>query len=143
MLTSLLAQVVALLFETLHLWWYSSDGDGILVLDILGKMAQASSEVTMSVLLLMLANGWTTLYQEIDIDDGAEIYLPIGALVIMIHVVVAALTFVDIDASHKYHDFAGIQGWVLLALKVSIFAYFYWCHSKTRRAIETRSARYF
>ena len=78
----------------------------------------------MSFLFVLLAGGWTLTYKEIDIDDGAEIYLPLGALLIMLHVVVTALTFIDIDASHKYHDFAGVQGWVLFFIKLFIWVYF-------------------
>ena len=33
----------------------------------------------------------------------------------------------DIDASHKYHDFAGVQGWCLLGLKTVLFLYFGYC----------------
>jgi glycerol uptake facilitator-like aquaporin len=75
---------------------------------VLGKIAQAFSEVVMSALLVILATGWTLTYQELELDDGSELYLPVGALVIMVHVIMSALTFVDLDASHKYHDFAGI-----------------------------------
>jgi hypothetical protein len=45
MLTSIYAQIVSLCLETVHLWYYSTDGEGFMVLDILGKIAQASSEV--------------------------------------------------------------------------------------------------
>ena len=85
----------------------------------------------MSFLLIVLAGGWTVTYQELDIDDGAEIYLPIGALIIMVHIVITALTFVDVDASHKYHDFAGIQGWILFTIKMAIWAFFIYRHRQT------------
>jgi hypothetical protein len=45
MLTSIYAQIVSLCLETVHLWYYSTDGEGFMVLDILGKIAQAGSEV--------------------------------------------------------------------------------------------------
>ena len=75
----------------------------------------------MSALLGMLASGWTLTYQQIELEDDVEIYLPIGAIVTMVHVVMTALTFVDLDASHKYHDFAGIQGFILYGLKFLIW----------------------
>ena len=79
-----------------------------MVLDVLSKIIGGVSEVTMSMLLILLGTGWTMTYQNLDFDDGLEIYLPMTALVVMVQVIVAALTFVDIDASHKYHDFAGL-----------------------------------
>ena len=48
-------------------------------------------------------------------------------LVLIIHIILIALLFIDADASHKYHDFAGIQGWCLIGLKLIIFAYFSYC----------------
>lgn len=62
----------------------------------------------MTILLFSLATGWTITYQEIDLDENMEIYIPIMALVVMVHVLVSALTFIDMDSSHKYHDFAGV-----------------------------------
>ena len=79
-----------------------------MVLDVLSKIVSGLSEVAMSLLLILLATGWTLSYQSLDIDDGLEIYLPMTALIVMVQIIVAALTFVDVDASHKYHDFAGV-----------------------------------
>jgi hypothetical protein len=97
----------------------------------------------MSALLIMLANGWTLTYQEVELDDTAELYLPIAAMVIMVHVIMSALTFVDLDASHKYHDFAGIQGFIMYALKMLIWLCFLWHWNYTNKTIERRSLTYF
>lgn len=51
-----------------------------------------------------------------------EWYLPAGSLIVAIHLVLAAMTYIDFDASHKYHDFAGVQGWVLILLKIILLA---------------------
>ena len=123
---------MATLFATLHLWTYSSDGEGYMVLDVLSKIVGGLSEVAMSLLLILLGTGWTMTYASLDIDDGLEIYLPMTALVVMIQIIVAALTFVDVDAQHKYHDFAGIQGWVLFFLKLLVYAYYLWCMYDTK-----------
>lgn len=110
-----------------HLWLFSSDGEGSTLCDVLSKVSQGFSEVAMSLLLITLASGWKIRFEEIDFDDGLEIYLPMTALVLMVHIILVALTFVDIDASHKYHDFAGVQGWCLVGLKTILFAYFFYC----------------
>ena len=41
-------------------------------------------------------------------DDQIEIFIPGFIFIAVVHIVIATLTFVDIDASHKHHDFAGI-----------------------------------
>lgn len=127
MIYVLACQVTSLLLQLLHLWSYSSNGEGSTFSDVLSKVSQGFSEVAMSLLLIMLASGWKLRFQEIDFDDGLEVYLPMTALVLMVHIILIALTFVDVDASHKYHDFAGMQGWCLLVLKTILFAYFSYC----------------
>ena len=46
----------------LHLWAYSSDGEGYMVLDVLSKITGGLSEVAMSMLLILLGTGWTMTY---------------------------------------------------------------------------------
>lgn len=87
----------------------------------------------MSMLLFWLASGWTLTYQDIDLDDNMEIYIPVMALVVMVHVLLAALTFIDIDSQTKYHDFAGLQGWFLLATKILLWIYFCYVFTKTKK----------
>jgi len=94
-------------------------------------------------LLIALATGWTVLYQQIDIDENLEIYIPVGAFIVMIHIMVAALTFLDVDANHKYHDFAGIQGWVLLITKLVLWVIFAYLHATNQNKVEKRSKSYF
>jgi hypothetical protein len=92
----------------MHCWWYASDGQGVLAFDVFAKIFVCVSEVILCILLLMLASGWTTIYEEIDFDDSLDIYLPIGAVVVVLHIMLAALDYVDVDESHKYHDYAGL-----------------------------------
>ena len=47
-----------------------------------------------------------------------------GSVVIIVHLTLAAMTYIDIDAHHKYHDYSGVQGWVLILLKMGLFLYY-------------------
>ena len=111
----------------LHLYGYSTNGEGYTVFDVLSKIAQGFSEVTLSLLLITLASGWKLRYEDLDLDESVEVYIPATALVLLFHIILIALTFVDVDASHKYHDFAGVQGWCIFALKTILYLYFFWC----------------
>ena len=92
----------------------------------------------MSTLLVLLASGWKLRYDDINSDDNEDVYIPFVAITFIVHIVIAALTFVDLDASHKYHDFAGAQGWVLFVTKTLIFSYFFWCYYETNDACNKR-----
>ena len=88
---------------------------------------QSVAQITMAILILALASGWKLTHSDFDSDEGLEIYMPLTALVLMMEFVCTALTFVDVDASHKYHDYAGLQGWGLFTVKSIVFAYFLYC----------------
>lgn len=86
-----------------------------------------------------MATGWTLTYNDVDVEESIEIYIPAIILIAMVHIIIGVLTFVDIDASHKHHDFAGLQGYILVFLKILIYIYFLWCYLTTRRKIALRS----
>jgi len=47
-----------------------------------------------------------------------------GSLLVGIQMAIAAFDYLDIDASHKYHDFAGLQGWFLILTKLIVLGIF-------------------
>lgn len=75
---------------------------------MMSKICQGFSDVAMAMLLILLARGWKVRFHDIDADDGLDVYIPLTAMIVLIEIMVAALTFVDVDASHKYHDFGGM-----------------------------------
>lgn len=144
MLMSLGFQILSQLMLFIHLWNYSIDGEGVLPTDIISKIFSAISEIIMSMLLIQLISGWTVTYQDIELDDNMEIYVPIMLFIVMVEVIITALTFVDIESSsHRYHDFAGIQGCILLVLKLGIWAYFLYKFIKTKAYVQRKSTRYY
>jgi hypothetical protein len=75
------------------------------VCDVFGVILDMLSECAMTLLILMLAKGWMTTYVKFDFDDGIDVYAPLYMLVLMLHTMMGALTFLDKDSHHKYHDF--------------------------------------
>ena len=86
----------------------------------------------MSILLIMMASGWKLNYKNLDFDDGFDVYLPVTFFILLVEIMLAILTFSDIDAFHKYHDFAGVQGWCLVILKTLVYAWFVYCIYDTK-----------
>lgn len=111
---------------------YAQDGDGIPVLDVLSTMLDMIGECVTTMLVLMLVNGWYTRFKKFDYDDGMEIYGPLFIMVLMIHVIMGAFSYIDQDAYHKYHDFSGWVGWVLIGAKLVLFAVYFWFYDYTR-----------
>lgn len=110
---------------------FARDGEGIPVLEVFGTVFDMISECIMSLLILMLANGWLTRYNKFDFDDGIEIYGPMFVFVIMIHIMFGAFTYIDQDAYHKYHDFHGWVGYCMIGAKLALLAAFFYFYDYT------------
>ena len=125
-------QILGIFSKLVHLWIYSGNGKGYIALDVGSTVLQGISEVIIALLLIFLASGWKLTFEEIEFDDNLEIYVPFSALTFMVQLILCILTVVDMDASHKYHDFAGLQGWMLVILKFALLGFFAYCIWDTR-----------
>ena len=56
----------------------------MLILDLGSNVLQGVSEVVVSLLLIFLASGWKLTFEEIEFDENIEIYVPIGALTLIV-----------------------------------------------------------
>ena len=74
---------------------YMYDGRSHMILDVLGMVFGMLSECIMSMLVLMLANGWMTRFNKIDMDEGMELYVPLFLVVVVIHVSLGAFTYIE------------------------------------------------
>lgn len=117
--------------DLVHVSKYAQDGEGIPVFEVFGTVFDMLSECMLSLLVLMLANGWFTRFKNFDFDDGIEIYGPMFVFVIMIHIVFGAFTFIDQDAYHKYHDFHGWVGYCIVAAKLMLLSCFFYFYNYT------------
>ena len=66
------------------------------------------AEIAITSLLILMAYGWTLSFSEINWDDNLDIYVPIGATVVAVHLILAGMTYIDMEGYYKYHDYAGI-----------------------------------
>ena len=91
------------------------------------------AEIGIESLFMLFAYGWTMSFQDIDWDNNLEFYVPVGSMMIAVHLVLAAMTYIDFDAYHKYHDYSGIQGLFLLGLRIVMFAYYIYCYHTNKK----------
>lgn len=79
-------------------------------------------------LLMTISFGWTVTYRNMQETD---VYILSAIFVVMIHLLIAALTYVDDAEHHKYHDFGGLQGIVLIVIRFITYAIFMYGISDT------------
>jgi hypothetical protein len=114
-----------------------------MALDIIAVIVRNIAEVIMSSLFLMLANGWTLTYDHIDWDANVDMYIPLGTLVGLVYLLIGAFDFLDVDASHKYHDYAGLQGYFMIAAKLLLMVFYIYQMMQTRRQMDKKVQKYF
>lgn len=71
----------------------------------------------------MLAWGWTITKSSLGVED-LDITIPIATFVLVIHVIIGALIFLDNEEHHKWHDYQGVQGVLLCVFRIVMFVAF-------------------
>lgn len=121
LMLSINADLMHLGLMSLHLFFIYLDGSGLFVFSVFGRLFKIISQATMMWLLITIAFGWTVTYKNMQETD---IYILSAIFVIMVHLLIAALTYIDDDEHHKYHDFSGVQGFIMMFLRLIIFGVF-------------------
>ena len=115
-------EFIQILFDTIHLWVYQFDGEGIPTLDILSTIFQVISQVFIVSLILLIAFGWTVTYNDL---PEKETIIMFTIMSVLIHATIAGLTALDKDEYHKYHDYSGVQGFMLVFIRIVVFIIFW------------------
>lgn len=115
------AQWLAQAFHTLHLWNYRSDGVGDVALDCVSEVLFMLSQVVTSTLLILIAQGYTLVLSQM---EDIELLRPVAIVVGVVHVVLVGLGKLKGETSCKYHENEGAVGWILLAIRVFLYAWF-------------------
>ena len=121
LVTAILFELLEIIFKLIHYSAYAYDGEGLVVMDVFSVIAQVTSQFLMVTLLLLISSGWTINF---DTLPDKDLYVPIGGLVLVVHLMIGGLTFVDNDDVDKHHYFAGVQGLILVMLRLGMFGLF-------------------
>ena len=104
-------------FMVIHLSKYSYDGEGLLVCDVFGRVFKIIAQVGIIMISFRLA---ITKKEDTDFD----IYIASTIFVIIMHLAIVGLSYIDNDQYHKFHDFGGIQGFILIVFRLILYAAF-------------------
>merc|ERR550539_1708233 len=119
MLVHYLAQVL----HTFHLWRYRYDGAGLKALEVLSEILFMLSQVTQTSLLILIALGYTLLQSKI---GELDLMIPCCFMVGVIHIMLVGFGKIKDDASYKFHPNEGVIGWILLVVRLLLYAWFLW-----------------
>ena len=121
LMISINADLMHLGLMCIHLFFIYMDGTGFFVFSVFARLFKIISQATMMWLMLTISFGWTVTYKNMQETD---IYILSAIFVVMVHLLIGALTYIDDDEHHKYHDFGGVQGVIMVVLRLIIFTVF-------------------
>ena len=104
-----------LLFTMIHLSIYWFNGSGLWIFTYIATIMEIMSQVSIVSLVLLIAFGWTITYKSLNENEN---YLALIAGTIITHLIIAALTLIDNGKHHKYHDYEGFQGLLLVIIRL-------------------------
>lgn len=100
---------------------YASNGKGLFLLQLIGQLFFITAQFTVTVLLILIAWGWTINY--LDLEDF-DIYIPLIILLGVIHTMIIGISKLTDDSYYKYHIYDGYTGLIIILLRLGMFAYF-------------------
>lgn len=115
---------------------YYYDGSGIWIFDYFSTLFSILSQIALISLLIMMAQGWTLTFGNLAERNYFKNELGIN---FGIHIVIGLLTVIDNGEAHKYHDFEGFQGLLLILMRVGIFAYFLFSVQETIKQVAKKN----
>jgi hypothetical protein len=127
---ALMLQFAASVSYLAHLRQYHKDGVGYNLLDSLAENLLMGSQVMHTTLLIVIAQGYTLLHSTI---DNLDVMKPVAALVMLTHTLLVGFDKMQ-DSSNKNFEGEGVVGWILLVIRLLLFAWFARSLASTRAA---------
>jgi hypothetical protein len=107
--------------KVLHFRYYYQDGEGSPFFELLSIILEIAAQLGMVILLICIAWGWMFLFKQV---GDLDIYIPIFSLVLMAHILTGALTYINHDDYNKFHEYQGVQGMILVVIRIALYIAF-------------------
>lgn len=114
-------EFLALFLELMHILIYESNGRGFFLFNLLNQIFDITAQFLITVIFILVAWGWTINYMNL---EEFEFFVPILAFIGVLHVITVGLSRLTDDEFSKNHDYEGFAGYLILIMRVGLFAYF-------------------
>jgi hypothetical protein len=145
-------EMLSLLLEILHLWWYGSNGYGIFFFDFFSEVFEGISQTALSYLLIAFACGWTLIEgavtfksegainpEAIGEDHAATLFLSFLTMATLILQILNKLVLFD-DFT-KFHDHESWPGYILVFVRTLLACAFTYSMAETLSYQKKRGGR--
>jgi len=114
-------ELLSIFCEFWHLFIYSKDGIGSGFLDFFSQAFQVFSQFVITLLLILIASGWSIHFFEI---DDMDLYIPLALILGLLHVLIVGIGRIADEEHSKFHDYETIPGWIVIFFRFVFFAIF-------------------
>jgi len=114
-------QFFSIVFEAVHLFVYSYNGQGLVVFDFLYEVFEALSTLIVTVLFILMGSGWTLKYRDFPEED---VYIPVAFVVLVVNLLVVGLSKLTDDAYNRFSELEGVPGVILVIVKLGLWGWF-------------------
>lgn len=119
--SSLLLEFVALCFNVVHTVKFAAEGVGFPGLAVAGDVLDIMSRTLFMLLLLLLAKGWAVTRLELTWKPLVfSVWLCYG----IVHILLYIWNTTEVDIIEEIDEYQTWPGWLILALRVAIMAWF-------------------
>jgi len=132
---SIFLQFCSLFCDSIYLTAYSINGEGIKFFHILSIILEIGSQFIMTTIIMMFAMGWAVTNRQMIETKKLVSIISAG---LFIHLLLAGLTNPLNDMYNKFHEFEGIQGFLLISLRLGIFAFSLYSLNETKKVCTRR-----
>lgn len=114
-------QFSGIVSEVLHVWVYSYNGRGLVVLDVFSQIFECLSSIIITILLIVISTGWTLKYKNL---PDTDIYVPICLFVVVVNLLIVGIGRITEDSYYRNSDFEGLTGYFLVGIRVLMWFWF-------------------
>lgn len=118
LLAAIACEVLANLFEILHLTRYTYNGIGWKFFDFLHQFFMWGGKFVLVIIFSMVGWGWTITCR--DFEPFLPVFVPVCMFVAMAHVMLILLAYL-FEQPEKFHDHETVPGYLLIGLRIILF----------------------
>ena len=116
---------------------YSHDGQGFWWMRLIQSMMRIGSKFFMMCIMVMMASGWTFTFTNF---SEKEDYLFVMGVALAANTFLLVLNALDLGEYHKFHDFSGITGFLIILTRISMWVFFVNRANNTQKRVNDKHA---
>lgn len=109
--------------KAIHLYFYSFDGSGLIIIDFFADSLEMLSNIIITLIFILLSSGWVFEYPEF---PEPEVYIPSALAIFVVNVLVLGIARITDDHWDKVTDFHDFPGAINVVIRLVMWGWFWY-----------------